>query len=89
MQFAFFKYLYAPILGQCSKSALKLPKIGSSIITIITLNLVVSHFQWPSRNVYVKEYSKADLLLDNNLSVIAKMECSDAPKPIENAFLRP
>ena len=39
--------------------------------------------------MYVKAFSKADLLLDNNLSVIAKMECSDAPKPIENAFLRP
>ena len=39
--------------------------------------------------MYVKAFSKADLLLDNNLSVIAKMDCSDAPKPIENAFLRP
>jgi len=65
------------------------PRIGSSIITIISLNLAVSHFQRPSRNVYVKAFSKADLLLDNNLCVIAKMECSDAPKPIENAFLRP
>jgi len=52
------------------------------------LNLAVSHIQRPSRNVYVKAYSKADLLLDNNLCVIAKMECSDAPKPIVNAFLR-
>ena len=89
MQFALFQYLYALILGQCSKNALKLPKIGSSIVTIISLNLAVSHSQRPSRNVYVKEYSKADLLLDNNLSVIGKMECSDAPKPIVNAFLRP
>ena len=32
--------------------------------------------------MYVKGYSKADLLLDDNLCVIAKMECSDAPKPI-------
>ena len=39
--------------------------------------------------MYVKAFSKADLLLDNNLCVIAKMECSDAPKPMENAFLRP
>ena len=55
----------------------------------MSLNLAVSHFKRPSRNVYVKAYSNADLLLDNNLSVIAKMGCCDAPKPIVNAFLRP
>ena len=69
--------------------ALKLPRIGSSIITIISLNLAASHFQRPSRHVYVKSFSKADLLLDNNLCVLAKLECSDEPKPIVNAFLRP
>ena len=71
------------------KNALRLPSIGSSILTSIPLNLAVSHFQRPSRNMYVKAYSKADLLLDNNLSVTAKMGSSDAPKPIVNAFLRP
>ena len=82
-------YFYALFLGQCSKNALKLPRLGSSIITIISLNLAVSHFQRPSRYMYVKAYSKVDLLLENNFSVIAKMGCSDAPKPIVNAFLRP
>jgi len=75
--------------GTMLQNPLKLPGIGSIILTIISLNLAVSHIQRPSRNVYVKAYSKADLLLDNNLCVIAKMECSDAPKPIVNAFLRP
>ena len=89
MQFALCYYLYAPILGQCSKNPLKPPRIGRSILTIISLNLAVSHFQRPSTDVYVKACSKADLLLDNNFSVIVKMGCSDAPKPIVHAFLRP
>ena len=52
--------------------------LGVIILTIISLNLVGSQFQRPSRNVHVKACSKADLLLDNNLSVIAQMCCSDA-----------
>jgi len=109
-------------VGHCSKNALKLPRIGSSILTIIVAaacrkrrdisSLLVNKciplknrariycacmrpmmlygattkaiekkiFSCDQRmlrhiyvNMYVKAYSKADLLLDNNLFVIAKL----------------
>ena len=86
MQISLSSYLYAVILGQCSKNALKLPRIGSIILTIISLNLAVSHLQRPPINAYVKAYSRADLFLDNNHSVITKMGSSDTPKANSKCF---
>ena len=82
-----FCYLYAVIQGQCSKNPHKLPKILSTIANTF-FESYCKTFPEALKKCVCKNILKVDLFLDNNLSVIANMGCSDVPKPIVNAFLR-